>query len=100
MEPRKKLVWEVVSLSNKVHTAAIKQVHSTDVDGAHSSGPTNGNIFVWDGNDGWLPILGEGKPVIQMHKCDERFKLYTCHHGLFSELLRSSSAKPLELIIH
>lgn len=54
-------------------TAAIKDVHSADVDGTHLSGPANGHIVVGDGNDGWLPVPGECKPGTPAHWSEEKW---------------------------
>ena len=65
-------------MGKKVRTAAIQEVHPTDVSRTHLGGSANGYIFVGDGNDGWLTVLREVIPMVQIHSSDERFKLYTC----------------------
>ena len=65
-------------MGKKVHTAAIQAVHPKDVSRTHLGGSANDYIVVGDRNDGWLPVTREGKPMVQKHSSDERFKLYTC----------------------
>lgn len=54
--------FQVVSGSGG--TAVIKAVHPKDVRRIHLGGPTNGHIFIRNGNDGWLSVPGEGIPSI------------------------------------
>lgn len=65
-------------MGKKVLTALIKEVHPSDVSRTHPPGPTNGYIFVRDGNDGWLSVPREVKPMVQIHSSNERFKLCMC----------------------
>lgn len=59
-----------------VRTAAIKAVHPKDVSRTHLVGPANDYIAVGDGNDGWPCVPREGKPMVQIHSSDKRFKLF------------------------
>lgn len=86
----------VCYIGKKVRTAAIEEVHPKDVSGAHSGGSANGYIGVGDGNDGWLPVPREGKPMVQIHSSENSFKLYTYHHALFFKRSRTTCSFPNE----
>lgn len=59
-------------MCKNVRTALIKAIDPQDVSRTHLLGPANGDVVVRDGNDGWLPVPGESKPVVQTHSCNER----------------------------
>lgn len=87
----------VCYIGKKVRTAIIEAVHPKDVSSAHLSGSANGYIGVGDGNDGWLPVPGEGKPMVQIHNSENSFKLYTYHHALlFNSSARTTCSFPNE----
>lgn len=44
-------------VEDTVNTATVETVHTKDVDRAHLGCPTNRDVFIRDGNDGWLPVL-------------------------------------------
>lgn len=66
-------------MDKQVRTAAIKAVDSKDVSRTHLRGPADGHVVVGDGNDGRLPVSGEGKPAEQTH------------NGVFTSVLKQNS---------